>query len=98
MILIIDDQKTNLILWDYIFRNDRIIFAQSLETEHLQKDWDFVYIDKNGNEDGVDVMDKLLLANPKLAGKVFIMSASDFDIPNFIHKDNFVNILKNILK
>ena len=96
MILIIDDQNINLVLWNFLLKKDNIVFAQRLETKHLGINWDFVFIDKNGDEDGLVVMDRLLLANPRLAGKIFIISESDYIYKNFIHKSNLIDFIKNI--
>jgi len=96
MILIIDDQNINLVLWNFLLKKDNIVFAQRLETKHLGINWDFVFIDKNGDEDGLAVMDRLLLANPRLAGKIFIISESDYALNNFIHKSNLIDFIKNI--
>ena len=96
MILIIDDQNINLVLWNFLLKKDNIVFAQRLETKHLGINWDFVFIDKNGDEDGLVVMDRLLLANPRLAGKIFIISESEYIYKNFIHKSNLIDFIKNI--
>ena len=96
MILIIDDQNINLVLWNFLLKKDNIVFAQRLETKHLGINWDFVFIDRNGDEDGLVVMDRLLLANPRLAGKIFIISESDYALNNFIHKSNLIDFIKNI--
>lgn len=96
MILIIDDQNINLVLWNFLLKKDNIVFAQRLETKHLGINWDFIFIDKNGDEDGLVVMDRLLLANPRLAGKIFIISESDYALNNFIHKSNLIDFIKNI--
>ena len=96
MILIIDDQNINLVLWNFLLKKDNIVFAQRLETKHLGINWDFVFIDKNGDEDGLAVMDRLLLANPRLAGKIFIISESEYIYNNFIHKSNLIDFIKNI--
>ena len=96
MILIIDDQNINLVLWNFLLKKDNIVFAQRLETKHLGINWDFVFIDKNGDEDGLAVMDRLLLANPRLAGKIFIISESEYIYKNFIHKSNLIDFIKNI--
>ena len=96
MILIIDDQNINLVLWNFLLKKDNIVFAQRLETKHLSINWDFVFIDKNGDEDGLAVMDRLLLANPRLAGKIFIISESEYIYKNFIHKSNLIDFIKNI--
>ena len=96
MILIIDDQNINLVLWNFLLKKDNIVYAQRLETKHLGINWDFVFIDKNGDEDGLAVMDRLLLANPRLAGKIFIISESEYIYKNFIHKSNLIDFIKNI--
>ena len=96
MILIIDDQNINLVLWNFLLKKDNIVYAQKLETKHLGINWDFVFIDKNGDEDGLAVMDRLLLANPRLAGKIFIISESEYIYKNFIHKSNLIDFIKNI--
>ncbi len=96
MILIIDDQRINLVLWNYLLKRDNIVYAERLEIKHLATNWDFVFIDKNGEQDGLAVMDKLLLANPKLAGKIFIISESEYLLENFIHKSNLIDYIKNI--
>ena len=96
MILIIDDQKINLLVWDFLLKKENIVYAERLENKHLGIIWDFVFIDKNGDEDGLQVMDRLLLANPRLAGKIFIISESDYALNNFIHKSNLIDYIKNI--
>ena len=96
MILIIDDQKINLLVWDFLLKKENIVYAQKLDNKHLGINWDFVFIDKNGDEDGLAVMDRLLLANPRLAGKIFIISESDYPLNNFIHKSNLIDYIKII--
>jgi len=96
MILIIDDQKINLVLWNFLLKKENIVYAERLENKHLGINWDFVFIDKNGDEDGLAVLDRLLLANPRLAGKIFIISENDYALNNFIHKSNLINYIKNI--
>ena len=96
MILIIDDQKINLLLWNLLLKKENIVYAEKLENKHLEINWDFVFIDKNGDEDGLAVMDRLLLVNPRLASKIFIISESDYPLNNFIHKSNLINFIKNI--
>lgn len=96
MILIIDDQKINLLVWDLLLKKENIVYAQKLDDKHLRINWDFVFIDKNGDEDGLEVMDRLLLANPRLAGKIFIISESDYLLNNFIHKSNLIDYIKKI--
>lgn len=96
MILIIDDQRINLLLWNLLLKKENIVYAERLDNKHLGINWDFVFIDKNGDEDGLAVMDRLLLANPRLAGKIFIISESDYVLNNFIHKSKLIDFIKNI--
>ena len=97
MILIIEDCSSQRIIYDYMLKNKQVVIAEQWLDEHNGKPWDYVLIDINSPFHNHDIRDQFLLVNPHLAGRVYLMSADEKNIDNFIYKGlnnqvvNFVN-------
>lgn len=100
-ILIIDDIDSNLYIYGKIARriagDNNVTASKYFLPEFLNQHWDLIIIDVNSDENGKhgkEVKKEILQKKPELKGKVFLMSSAEHFSEYFIHKENFIDFVK----